>query len=454
MSLKFDIEWLPAPGVRDPAEAATWAEMSLVLNGDKVSRVLDERLNSGRNSYFGSALPLAEWLVDAWPRLVHERRAPVPLREALTTRTGAAEPSIGVTRSDFYEWVGYHSLRAARDGGVVPDIRIVRFDSSSFAVRVNSDVGALAPGVTVRFIAEADARVPAVELQAELHRVIESAVARLKGVSTERVQRLRERWCAAHSEAATVAGRLGVDDETLSPDEREAIDEVVGDPEREILLGIAEGSAAASVARRLSEARTVRNDEPDAAPAGKAWVHLEETLHRLRLGRPWLTGWAAASQFRTAVGLSAMDAPAKVFPMFLEERCGWPQERQLFALTAPPTGVETVHVKHSDRTPVVMTATTTPQAHRFRLARSLYYFLFLNGPGDRAVSDSHLIQGRLSEANAFAAELLAPAELIRAHAPPGSIWTREQRKLVAKELGVDQRVVAHQIENRDLGYAA
>jgi len=84
----------------------------------------------------------------------------------------------------------------------------------------------------------------------------------------------------------------------------------------------------------------------------------------------------------------------------------------------------------------------------------LYYFLFLDGSGDRAVSDSHLIQGRLSEANAFAAELLAPAEVIRARTPPGRIWTRQQCRLVAKELGVDQRVVAHQIENRDLGYAA
>jgi hypothetical protein len=454
MSLKFDISWLSAPGVRDPAEAATWAEMSLTLNGEAVSRVLDERLNAGRNSYFGSALPLVEWLVDAWPRLVHERRAPVPLRDALTSKTGGAEPSIAVTRGDFYEWVGYHSLRAAREGGVVPDIRMVRFDGASFAVRMNADVGTLAPGVTVRFIAEAEARVPAGELKAELHRVIEAVVARLNGVNTERVQRLRERWCAAHSEAATVAGRLGVDDELLSPDEQDVIKQVVDDPAREILLGIAEGSAAVSAADRLNEARAVKDDEPDAAPAAKAWARLEETLHRLRLGRPWLTGWAAASEFRSAVGLTSMDAPAKWFPKFLSEQCGWPEQRQLFALDAPPTGVETVHVKRSDRMPVVMTATKTPQAHSFRLARSLYYFLFLNGSGDRAVSDSHLIQGRLSEANAFAAELLAPADVIRAHAPPGSIWTREQRKLVAKELGVDQRVVAHQIENRDLGFAA
>jgi hypothetical protein len=451
MTMRLDIDWLPSPGVEDPAESATWAEISLKLRGEVVSRVLDERLNAGRNGFFTSALPLAEWLVDAWPRLVHERRTPVSLREALTLDAGKGDPSAGIPREGFFEWVGYHSMRAAREGGAMPDARIVRFDSDSFAVRMNPDLGSLAPGVTVRFIAGAEARVPAGDVKAELHRVVESVLARLHEVKSERVERLLGRWRVTQSEAAMVAGRLGVDDESLRPEEHAVIQDVLSDASREVLLGIAEGSAAPSLSVRVSEALAVRGEEPPSVPAAKPWARLEEALHRVRLDRPWLTGWAAASEFRTAIGLTSLDTPARRFPALLSDRCGWPEQRQVAALRAPPTGVDTVHLKRSNQLPIVMTATTTAQAHSFRLARSLYYFLFLGGGGDRAISDSRMIQGRLSEANAFAAELLAPADVIRAHTPPSRVWTRQQRQIVAETLGVDQRIVAHQIENRDLG---
>ncbi len=453
MTMKVDIGWLSAPGVKDPAEAATWAEISLKIGGEVASRVLDERLNAVRNGLFSSALPLVEWVVDSWPRLVHERRTPASLREALTLSMGGDAASSGLPREEFFEWVGYHSTRAARAGGAMPDLRIVRFDGGSFAVRMNPDVRGLAPGVTVRFIDGADSRVNAQDLKAELHRLVESVILRIDGVRTERVERLLERWARVQGEPAAAAGRLGIDDENLGAEDRSAIDAVLSDPTPEVLLGIAEGSAADTASCRVAEAKAATREAPRSVPEAKAWVRLEDVLRRVRLDRPWLTGWAAASEFRSAIGLESLEAPARRFPALLSERCGWPKESQVFGLDAPPTGVDTIHIKRSRQMPVVMTSSRTPQAHAFRTARSLYYFLFLGGSGDRAVSDSRMIQGRLSEANAFAAELLAPADVIRAHTPPNRLWTRRERKLVAASLGVDQQVVMHQIENRGLGLA-
>jgi hypothetical protein len=43
MGLRFKVDWLEAPGVQDPAEAATWAEISIELNGQVISRAFDER---------------------------------------------------------------------------------------------------------------------------------------------------------------------------------------------------------------------------------------------------------------------------------------------------------------------------------------------------------------------------------------------------------------------------
>lgn len=98
MSIDFKLEWHPAPGVTDPAEATTWARLEIRLNDVIVSDLLDLRENASRSGFFGSILPVVEWLVEAWPRLVHERRV----------------PPVGTLEEP--EWRGFHSFRAGRQG--------------------------------------------------------------------------------------------------------------------------------------------------------------------------------------------------------------------------------------------------------------------------------------------------------------------------------------------------
>jgi hypothetical protein len=452
MSLKVDIAWLSGPGVRDTAEAATWAEVSIALGDKVVSRLLDERLNAVRPAFSGSVLPLVEWLVSVWPRLVHERRAPLPLTMAMSSQHSS--DGLDGERADYYEWIGYHSLRAGRQGGAMPDVRIARLDRATFAIRSNADRNGLAPGVSVRFIAENDARVSAEGVQGELNRIVEATAARLAGVNTERVQALLSRWASSRTAVATIAGRLGADDEALSEVDRAVIEKAVQDPAMEVVVGIAEGSAAPTIPERLEQGWAVSTHEPQAVPVSKPWRWLEERLRRSRFDRPWLTGWSAAEEFRNAVGLGAQEAPGRRLPELLRERCGWPESVQLFSLPDSPTGVDTVYLKRSESMPSVLTTMMFPQASRFRLARGLYHFLFVGGSGDYAISDSPLLSGTLSEANAFAAELLAPVERIRANVPASGVWTPKQRSALARMLGVDQRVILHQIENHDLGMAA
>lgn len=73
-------------------------------------------------------------------------------------------------------------------------------------------------------------------------------------------------------------------------------------------------------------------------------------------------------------------------------------------------------------------------------------------PGlDAVFVDSPLLPGELSEANAFAAELLAPVKLLRQLAPPSGIWGVQHRARVARALKVSPKIIDHQIENRQLG---
>jgi hypothetical protein len=291
-------------------------------------------------------------------------------------------------------------------------------------------------------------------LEREFDRLVEAVVARLDGRTTVRGTRLRERWRVAHTDLAEIAGRLGVDDESITTEDQSALRVLATDPDREIILGIAEGSAADTVPERLSEARAVRQCVPNAARVTATWRKLEDRLQGVRLQKPWLTGWAAAGEFREAVGLGGSDAPGVTFRRLLEERCGWPEVQQIADLPFAPTGVEAVHLKFANDMPVTMTVATQSSARRFRLARSLYYFLFMGGTGSYAVADSAILPGARSEANAFATELLAPVERLRAQAPPHGVWTNEQRRSIARELGVGHKVIDHQIENHRLGVMA
>ena len=452
--LTFDISWLNAPGVRDPAEAAAWAEVTIRVGDVAVSRLVDERMNSVRSGFFGSVLPLAEWMVDSWPRLIHERRSPVPMAYALGTELAAAQVEAESERTTVMEWIGFHSLRAGRQGSAMPNLRILRFDDNVFAVRANADV-ALAPGMTVRFIEGAYGRISADAVMREFHRVVEAVLARISGVSSPRASRLRHRWGEVRSEIACAAGRLGLDDESIDPAGRGSIESVLERPDREVILGVAEASAAVSLEDRVAQGFGVADAIPESAAVSPMWRSLEDALEHSRLDKPWLTGWAAASAFRRAAGLKATTPPRKALSAILEERCGWPGRAQLFGLPYSPAGVDTVHVRLAGSMPVVLTKTNIGSAQRFRIARSLYHFLFgAAGTGSLAIADSPLIPGRLSEANAFAAELLAPVDVIRAEAPSNGVWSVEATRAMANKLSVGPSVVKHQIENHDLGITA
>jgi hypothetical protein len=134
------------------------------------------------------------------------------------------------------------------------------------------------------------------------------------------------------------------------------------------------------------------------------------------------------------------------------QRLAWPASEQLCRLKNPPSSVDTIHYKRPGVFPSVLTICRGLPARRFRLARSLYYFLIDSDRNrERLVADSPLVPGRLSEANAFAAELLAPVERLAQLAPADGVWTMGILRNAARALSVSPRVVAHQVENRGLG---
>lgn len=439
MSLKFSLEWESAPGVTDPAEARSWARIEIMLGTCVASQLLDLRQNTSRTGFYGSTLPLVEWLVESWPRLIHERRVP--------SEISSEEP----------EWRGFHFFRASRQGGAFPDLQARRINDHEIELLVLADSERLAPGISVRFLSSCHSRVQVTEVERELSRVVDATLERLREAPpSERLTQLRSRWASLRdSRLARAAARLGLDDEFLETPVRERLEELLSQPPADALLALAEGSLAPTALERLEEASQLMRHLPHRPPVSNSWKSLQQEVQRQKYQRPWQTGWVAAEEFRRAINLKEDKLVGDQLPEALATHLGWIREQQLEQVPHLLQGVDAVHFQEAGRMPAVLTTTPRIDAQRFRLARCLYHLLFTGTTGPLAAfADSPLLQGELSESNAFAAELLAPVKLLQESAPSSGVWDLARCRDIARSLKVSPKVIIHQVENRKLGRVA
>lgn len=439
MSLKFSLEWESAPGVTDPAEARSWARIEIMLGTCVASQLLDLRQNTSRTGFYGSTLPLAEWLVESWPRLIHERRVPPP--------NSSEEP----------EWTGFHFFRASRQGGAFPDLQARRINNHEIELLVHPDSDQLAPGISVRFLSKCRSRVPAEDVERELSRIVDATLERLKEAPvSERLSHLRSRWISLRdSQLARAAARLGLDVEALEMPIRERLEGLLSHPRADALLALAEGSLAPTALERIEEASQLMERLPDRPPVSSSWQSLQQAVRHQKHQRPWKTGWAAAEEFRRVIDLKEDKLVGDKLREALATHLGWAHDQQLEQVQHLLQGVDAVHIQEAGRMPAVLTTARHPGAQRFRLARSLYHLIFTEPSKPLAAfADSPLLASELSESNAFAAELLAPVKLLRESAPPSGVWDSARCHAIARSLKVSPKVIEHQIENRDLGRLA
>jgi hypothetical protein len=121
----------------DSASAASWGAFEIWIDGQNICAHFDQgELLSSVHWYL---LPLLEWLVGSWDPLLHEERLPV--------RNAGDDAASASTRNRFapilvdddeallweqesYAWWTRHAIRAARDGGLFPNLFMRRFRDS------------------------------------------------------------------------------------------------------------------------------------------------------------------------------------------------------------------------------------------------------------------------------------------------------------------------------------
>lgn len=425
MTFVIEFDWLDGTGVEGP-DRYCWAEVGIAIGGRTIEAA-DLRLRGVRNRFVTSLLPLADWLIEVWPRLTEERTLADPHNP--------------------HSWRRAHSFRAGRGGGPMPDVLIRRQDDETFEITSHED-DQRPPGISLSFIGNKRASASVRDVKRELSRLIEAACEQLRVGDPWTFEYLDRRRTKAITRTALTAGRLGLtldDLDNLAPEDLQALDAFASD---DALLLIAEASIRRRLTEILADARLISGLLPDekALPAeSQAWkrARLEPNGHA-----PWVVGWKAAEMFRQRHHLDALSPPGTQLRPLLARRFDWPIDQQLRVFPDRVAGLDMVMVRPEGRMPKTLAWHVADTGQRFRVAKSLYYSLCSD---DRLIVDSARTSGH-GEANAFAAELLAPRAFIEQHTPPDGYWTKDVIDEVAGRCAVDARVVAHQITNRELGF--
>lgn len=439
--LAFRVEWDEAPGVTDPDLARTWAQIQILVGGTPVTRFYSSRSQSVRSGIYGSALPLAAWLVDHWWFLLCEGTPSSRIFEG--GRRALAQDDDGELR----DWLQRHNLLSAREGFALPDLSIFR-DESGVQLRWVPDPGETSyPG---RFLEDGSAVISEQAFVAAVHELVSAVAERLGTAGDELLASSVVRLLTGPEEAPIRRGlaALGLDpDADLGDDPalRDALAVALPSlPEplqRDILDGFALddlGTEVRWVHDLLRQARAVGTGEGRAFSMPR--VAREHPL-------PHIAGYQRARAARRHMHLEPR-GPLTDLPHHIGETFGAVQELEL---ERRPARVGALVTYSGDRSGVVVGSKTgSVQARRFRLARALHHWLYAPGAAQgRLLTQSHSWNQRASRA--FAAEFLAPAEGIRERldAAAGVDADVDLRSLAA-EFMVSEQVIQFQAVNHDL----
>lgn len=441
-ALEFRFEWESVPGVAAPELRATWARLEVWVDGECASLVEERATGAARRSIYGSLYPLAEWIAFNWWLLCSHTRAG---EQAL--RPGFAWGPLSGRRPPARWWI-HHNLRAAGDGQAWPNLVILPSDETTHLQwRPDREGDATLP---VRFLGYGDAQLPSPSVQASLQQLVESVLTRLaeQGVSDTPLAKEWEAIRNANAEEAAfchAAARLGCDPYSVSADQAAWIVRAGGELEPPLLDDFLNTVTPTHLAADLDwvhhASRHLREEPsvPATSAAQLAGLTPDRTAGHAHEA-PWIAGYRQAQRVREHLAVP----PAAPFPV----------EQHVNATSQPcsdarVTGLAGRTDDGSDT--LVLGRQLHVASQRFAQARALWHLTyeprgwrFLLGP---IATDRH------RTARAFAAELLAPAEGIRAQLDDADdLVSGEELASISQHFKTSEWMIAHQIENQ-LGLA-
>jgi hypothetical protein len=421
-SFRFDFEWIEAGPSADVLCQSTMARLQILLDGEPITRVANQRSSSVTNSITVPLFPLAEWLAANWWPLFHE-----------------VSPS---DDDDVREGFGArHDVSAAGDGFALPRVRL-----ASVGDRIDIRAVRWKPEYcNVEFLADGHAIVERDEAENQCRRVIDSVIERLRDSGIENTW-LEAEWGAINDlseeerEFCRASSLLGLDPFAVpagvSKDIIRRWDSLEASLREDMFT-----CASSDTLEALSEWVSQTTNRLSATVVGSEWPSLQAQLRSQTVEPPWQRGYRLASEARAAMGVR--------HPRFdFSESGGWAV--QSISISPPTPLIQGVVRDHG---PSCAIRARNETARRFLIARSIGDYL--SRPNGSATLLTSAQSSRQAVSRAFAAELLAPAAFLRERltARHGPI-PLDRIEDVADELGVSSYAISHQILNHRIGRVA
>ena len=418
MTVRFRFDWVDAAPSPDCAARHTMAALSIEAGGTSVTSVRDRRSQVYRTHVVVPLFNLAEWLVYNWWHLWHEIGDTVQQKPGFERR---------------------HSLAFAGDGFVLPNLTMVPASE-----RIHLRWTRWAPQhAQIEFVEEAELFVPRDNLETEFRTIVEAVLARLRGFGDARssCETLGEAWDAVNSldpEEVTFSGAaalLGVDPFDVDIPLAEAIaafwDRSAPSIREEVLA-----SADERTLPRVSEWLGNAVDNLDKAGEQNDWADFRAAVAPVEAAEPWRRGYELASSVRRHLDIDGgrfeFQSQGTFAVRHSEDASPCNRIHGIVAASAPTC---------------VAVGRRSETGRRFLLARALGEYL--GRPEPELGILTSLFTDRQAQSRAFAAELLAPAESLRARLENGYA-DDETIDEIGREFGVSSQVVLHQIENHNL----
>lgn len=428
--LILDFEWIDPADAKGPELRATWARLQIALDGNPITRLIDDASRSVRSSVFLPLYPLAEWLAIHWWLLFSEIETP------------------GRSASDQYE--KRHDLRYGAEGFALPSLTIQPLGHQIRLVWRPVRLGAQ----NLEFTASGSAYVRAAELRQTLSDFINAVLKRLDEQGVQNTL-LEKEWNSIQivdsqeQEFCSAVASLGLDPYALSEQEQQEIIEVSESLPPSLWPDF---FAAADFATLPEQARQVLGALAQSRKNRANLQSLKSLRQDMKIpptGSPWEQGYAFANDLRKRLNLNgaklnslsglgkALDIPVQELKSGIVYIASFPESFNALISTNPR------------ESPVFAVPKRREDATRFAFCRAL--FEYLATPESEPLLVTRARSERQKRNRAFAAEFLAPAELLRESLTRHTVGDEEIDDLAAT-FGVSSSVIRHQIENHELAH--
>ena len=413
---KIQFEWEDSPRARAPELDATWARLEIDIGSESATKVEATRSQSVRRGIYVPLYPVAEWMIVNWWSLWHE------------------------WRKDGRE-CGHHLL-TAREGFALPDVRFWPTETTMEVTWQPLD----SPSAGVSFLSGGNEVVPKPVVRQEFCRLIQSVLERLESRKVPDSY-LAEEWAAIQSAEQDPeqrafcerAARLGCDPFAMDDQLAHRLEQVGSLLPDGLLDDFCDSiqtaeftSASQAVEDFLAKARS-------ESPAAGRWSECAAQLQKHASSIPWKEGYQQARALRLHLGLQSTSL---VNLQTLQEQMGSLEIRHL----APFGGIDAVSAPSLTSAPVLgLRDRPREDQTRFNICRALANSLKSEQPSLVTRGRSEYQQRN----RAFAAEFLAPAELIRNRIKRTRLGDEDVEEL-AREFQVSDLIVRHQIQNHHL----